>query len=884
MDTSSDCSSVLKDVVAYVDVWSSNKTENYSKPFIQQLHEMGAQVSKTFNKQVTHVVFNNGHQATWTKAKKTGVKLVSVLWLASCKDDGVHVDEELYPAVNDERHPELKKRTHRCMQPRDSPDKTPENNKRMRKKLDKLMKDLPQKTSLITDVSPYIIDEENGIVYSPKLKRSDTMAQRLREMKEKRENLSPTASQMVESCSSPGLKPSLGSTPTICKLLYEQSDDDDDVDVAASLAGQLDHSSDKEEEGKQHNDNDQCHRESHQREDSEKLWLSPRRDLSKQKHVTPADFSDLDHKEKGTKKQRSRRSSVKKQQQAKHNSIDSPENAQHSKSLGKNVFDHSHLEPCHRKDSEKPWLSPCKDVSQQKSVTPLALCDSDVKQKGIKKSSRRSSVKKQTVGEHNFTESPEDFQKDKGKNCHIKKEQSQRKAYSCAVERSEQSSNKLEMGNPKTRVVQSLTDSKTQSCPVILISPWLSSPSTLSSPVVDKELAKGIASSLPKADHKALKRAGPSFSALVKSFATPNESVNIASSSFDDDDDDVFEDYFSPANHRKTKQRPLLPSLPLETEIQIPFELDSITEKRKDRKCESTSRETICRNKRKRSSSHQSGSINSEPPDHQCQDVQESPHAKDSLDSNVAHRTNKRSRRRTLPLLSHGEFTADVAKRGKTSVPIQPPQSSLEEASAEFDFLKKSDDSVLSHTIEIVGRGSEQTAASGLTEKPEGAQNQAEQVSLTAKKMDNKKTVRTLVMTSMSTEFCGVWSKDSGFQRNHMNFLTISLQHQFAGSSSTCLPGNTSRTCSKISPPCLCPSTPSHPRRVWWSSFSCVEEQSAKQSARQASASVNTAAEDQRETGCCLSSGSLTVSHISSSCHMITTTWSENPAQYYFGL
>uniref|UniRef100_A0A667XYF2 Microcephalin 1 n=1 Tax=Myripristis murdjan TaxID=586833 RepID=A0A667XYF2_9TELE len=153
---------------------------------------MGAQVSKTFNKQVTHVVFNNGHQATWTKAKKTGVKLVSVLWLASCKDDGVHVDEELYPAVNDERHPELKKRTHRCMQPRDSPDKTPENNKRMRKKLDKLMKDLPQKTSLITDVSPYIIDEENGIVYSPKLKRSDTMAQRLREMKEKRENLSPT--------------------------------------------------------------------------------------------------------------------------------------------------------------------------------------------------------------------------------------------------------------------------------------------------------------------------------------------------------------------------------------------------------------------------------------------------------------------------------------------------------------------------------------------------------------------------------------------------------------------------------------------------------------------------------------------------------------------
>ncbi|MGH0161395.1 UNVERIFIED_CONTAM: hypothetical protein FKN15_068809 [Acipenser sinensis] len=55
--------------------------ENYSKTFAQQLLDMGAQVSKTFNKQVTHVVFKDGHQGTWKKAKKTGVKLVSVLWV-----------------------------------------------------------------------------------------------------------------------------------------------------------------------------------------------------------------------------------------------------------------------------------------------------------------------------------------------------------------------------------------------------------------------------------------------------------------------------------------------------------------------------------------------------------------------------------------------------------------------------------------------------------------------------------------------------------------------------------------------------------------------------------------------------------------------------------
>lgn len=45
---------------------------------------------------------------------------------------------------------------------------------------------------IVTDVSPYIIDEENGIVYSPSMKRSESMAQRLKEMREKRENLSPT--------------------------------------------------------------------------------------------------------------------------------------------------------------------------------------------------------------------------------------------------------------------------------------------------------------------------------------------------------------------------------------------------------------------------------------------------------------------------------------------------------------------------------------------------------------------------------------------------------------------------------------------------------------------------------------------------------------------
>ncbi|XP_018604750.2 microcephalin isoform X1 [Scleropages formosus] len=202
MTSTSTPATALKDVVAFVDVWSSSRTENYSRPFIRQLQDMGAEVSKTFNKQVTHVVFNHGHQSTWNKAKKLGVKLVSVLWVDGCKASGQHVDEESYPAINEEStvNKVVKNRKHRCLQPRDVLEKTPDNNRRMKRKLDQMIKDLvPSSHIPISDTSPFIIDEESAIVYSPLSRRAESMAHRLKEMKEKRENLSPTASQMVES-------------------------------------------------------------------------------------------------------------------------------------------------------------------------------------------------------------------------------------------------------------------------------------------------------------------------------------------------------------------------------------------------------------------------------------------------------------------------------------------------------------------------------------------------------------------------------------------------------------------------------------------------------------------------------------------------------------
>ncbi|XP_026164669.1 microcephalin isoform X1 [Mastacembelus armatus] len=302
--TTSNNSAILQDVVAYVDVWSSDKTANYSKPFVQQLQEMGAQVSKTFNKRVTHVVFGNGHPATWRRAKKSDVKLVSVLWVGRCYDDGVRVDEELYPALNDESNPVLQRKRHRCMQPKDSPVRTPENDWRMRKKLDKMMKEHAPKQLFVPDVSPIIIDQENGIIYSPSLKRSDYMAERLKDMKEKRENLSPTASQMLESCSPTELKPSLGSTPTVFKFMYEQSDEDSSISVAEPGYSH-------DEEGRTQDVSDHENLEKCRRKGSKKPLMLPCHDVPKQvsSPLKCPDFSDKEDEEEERQK-KSRRTSI----------------------------------------------------------------------------------------------------------------------------------------------------------------------------------------------------------------------------------------------------------------------------------------------------------------------------------------------------------------------------------------------------------------------------------------------------------------------------------------------------------------------------------------------------------------------------------------------
>ncbi|NXC55493.1 MCPH1 protein, partial [Aleadryas rufinucha] len=199
-------------ILAFVEVWSSNRTENYSKTFEQQLLDMGAKVSKTLNKHVTHVVFKDGRLSTWKRAQKMGVKIVSVLWVEKCQETGVHVDESLFPAVDTNEGFLLPIKKHKCMQPKDYVEKTPENNRKLQRRLSQIAKELAlQKTAVNAETDiPVLLFEDNGsLIYSPVNKIKDqcnAMERRIKDMKEKRENSSPTGSQMTQTLasSSPG--------------------------------------------------------------------------------------------------------------------------------------------------------------------------------------------------------------------------------------------------------------------------------------------------------------------------------------------------------------------------------------------------------------------------------------------------------------------------------------------------------------------------------------------------------------------------------------------------------------------------------------------------------------------------------------------------------
>lgn len=77
--TTKEISKVLQGVCAYVEVRS--KCENRSKVIAEELRKLGADINEKLNVNVTHVVFKDGTNRTWERAKKLNIPLVSVLWV-----------------------------------------------------------------------------------------------------------------------------------------------------------------------------------------------------------------------------------------------------------------------------------------------------------------------------------------------------------------------------------------------------------------------------------------------------------------------------------------------------------------------------------------------------------------------------------------------------------------------------------------------------------------------------------------------------------------------------------------------------------------------------------------------------------------------------------
>ncbi|KAF0741929.1 microcephalin isoform X1 [Aphis craccivora] len=89
-------------VVFFVDYKMDN---NHCDPnFVNHLTNLGAQVEKTFNRKVTHVMFCDGYRSTYTKAVERNIPLVSARWIEYSKRANKILDPADYPPVGMEKY------------------------------------------------------------------------------------------------------------------------------------------------------------------------------------------------------------------------------------------------------------------------------------------------------------------------------------------------------------------------------------------------------------------------------------------------------------------------------------------------------------------------------------------------------------------------------------------------------------------------------------------------------------------------------------------------------------------------------------------------------------------------------------------------------------
>lgn len=104
---------VFKKTRVYVEVRSGD--DDLTQGIQSVLKQLGATISNTLGKTTTHVVFKDGLNSTYTKAKKMEIPVVSVLWIEACRKLLILADPNKYPISNLERYenPELFKRVKR---------------------------------------------------------------------------------------------------------------------------------------------------------------------------------------------------------------------------------------------------------------------------------------------------------------------------------------------------------------------------------------------------------------------------------------------------------------------------------------------------------------------------------------------------------------------------------------------------------------------------------------------------------------------------------------------------------------------------------------------------------------------------------------------------
>lgn len=301
--------------------------------------------------------------------------------------------------------------------------------------------------------------------------------------------------------------------------------------------------------------------------------------------------------------------------------------------------------------------------------------------------SRRTSVRKRLAEKHKFSSLLESPCQDRRLDASKRRSQ---------IKSSSPSPNKPEKGKKKINAAKSSTETQTH-----VSSDAVNSTSSVSSPDIlgdaAAELSEETATPLRKTVQKIPKRARLSVSTLVRSFTLSVESKSVASH-HTDGDDNVFEDYFSPANHHQRSKGPLVPNLDVERDIQIPFELDPVPKRRKQRRSESVGSETN-RIKKRKLEERRSGKNHNQQSDasSEPQDFKESQSAVGSPNASVTLMA-KRRRQSTLPFSGTSTNTSKAVKKSRASTSVQP--TLLTEANTTTEVQKNSDVNVLSHTLE----------------------------------------------------------------------------------------------------------------------------------------------------------------------------------------